>query len=271
MKIKLNTFYVVLLLGLLNSPFLASADTFEINSPTTQQSTITSPGFFPFSSISNDAFKKDFPEDMTLDVSFSNFLGGPCTIAPAADFAEIGSPFTVTGNSDFILDFSMASPNAGTFGLSFVPKGSPCTFNIQITTPSTSSSGSTSTSSGGTASTNEDLISNAIFLETLVKKSLSSGKLLDTEININDLESSLSILNELNTRFSSDNTSTSSLIQKKITCASEADNQVTAILKGLKDDKTTTSDDPLFHKSISKANKLLNKALRCKKTIQKKI
>ena len=262
MKTKLNLFCVILLAGLLSVPLLASAQTFDINSPVTQQATITSPGFFPFSSISNDAFKEGFAEDMTLDISFSNFLGGPCTIAPAADFAEIGSPFTVTGSSDFILDFSMASSNASTFGLSLVPKGSPCTFNLFITTPNiSSSSGSISTSSGGIVSTNEELISNAIFLETMVKNNLSLDS-TSFEDDINDIEMSLSLLNELSTSFSNNSTSEStSLIQKKITCAIEADNQVKTILQGLNGS----------HESTLKAKKLLRKALRCKKTIQKKL
>ncbi len=149
MKINQRVFYAILVLGLLYLPFCSlttSAQTFDINSPITQQFTITSPGFFPLSNIANDAFQEQFSQNMNLEATFTNFLGGPCTLAPAADFAEIGPPFTITGNSNFLLDFSMASPNVDIFGLSLVPKGSPCTFNLQLTTPkiqSSSSSGST--------------------------------------------------------------------------------------------------------------------------------
>lgn len=139
MKIKTNSYFIaVLLLGLLCFPLITRAQTVELNS--TQQFTVSGPGFFPFSSISNDNFQAQFPQNMNLEATFTNFLGGPCTIAPAADFAEIGSPFTVTGNSNFLLDFSMATNNVDFFGLSFVPKGSPCTFNLFITTPNPPSS-----------------------------------------------------------------------------------------------------------------------------------
>ena len=141
MKIKTNLYFITaLILGFLYFPLITSAQTFDINSPVTQQATITSPGFFPFSNTSNDAFQGQFSQNMNLEATFTNFLGGPCTLAPAADFAEIGPPFTITGNSNFLLDFSMASENVDIFGLSFVPKGSPCTFNLQLTTQNTSSS-----------------------------------------------------------------------------------------------------------------------------------
>lgn len=262
MRIKLNNFYTILLLGLLNLPLLVHAQTFDINSSFPQQTTISGPGFFPFSTISNDFFQEQFPQNMNLEATFTSFLGGPCTIAPAADFAEIGSPFTVTGNSNFILDFSMASQNVSTFGLSFVPKGSPCTFNLQIMTLSTSSSpGSISTSSGGTVSkTNEELITEAISLETTVKNNLSKND-QSFEGEISNLELSLNLLNELSIAFSNNTTlNLQTLLQKKITCASEADNQIKEILAS-----------PSSQENIAKAKKLLRKALRCKKAIQKKI
>ena len=154
MKIKTNLYFIAaLLLGFLYFPLIARAQTFDINSPFPQQTTISGPGFFPFSSISNNTFHNGFSQNMGLEATFTNFLGGPCTLAPAADFAEIGPPFTITGNSNFLLDFSMASQNAGSFGLSFVPKGSPCTFNLLITTLTTSSS-SGNTISGNTITPN---------------------------------------------------------------------------------------------------------------------
>ena len=255
---KTNLYFITaLLLGFLYFPLIATAETFDIDSVFPQQATISGPGFFPFSNTSNDFFQDNFPQNMELEATFTNFLGGPCTLAPAADFAEIGPPFTVTGSNSFILDFSMASPNAGTFGLSFVPKGSPCTFNLLIMTPSVaSSSGSTSTS-GGAIKTNEELISEAISLETLVKNNLSSDN-PSFEDEINNLETSLSLLNELSISFSNSTSTSTALIQKKIDCATEADNQIVTILE---DEKP----------SLDKAKKLLRKALRCKKNIKRKL
>ncbi len=118
------------------------AQTVEIGSK--QSLTVSSPGFFPFSSISNATFKQNLPGNPNLEVLFTNFLGSPCNIAPAADFGEIGSPLMVTGNGNFIIDFSMAGPNAGTFGLSLVPQNGTCIFDILVQKPSISSSSSSS-------------------------------------------------------------------------------------------------------------------------------
>jgi hypothetical protein len=257
MKINQKILYVILLSSLLFFSLRTNAQTFEINSTFPQQATISGPGFFPFSSISNDFFQEQFPQNMTLEANFTSFLGGPCTLAPAADFGEIGPTVSITGSGVFIVDFSMASSNADLFGLSFVPTGTPCTFNLFLTTPIvTSSSGSTSTS-GGAIKTNEELISEAISLETRVKNNLSStNPSFDDEIT--DLETSLSLLNELSTSFSNSTSTSTALIQKKIKCATEADNQIVTILENEEN-------------SLNKAKKLLRKALRCKKIIKKKI
>ena len=139
MKIKLNNFYVILLSGLLSFPLLASAETIDLNS--TQQITVSNPGFFPFTSASNNIFENEFSQNTNLQATFTNFLGGPCILAPAADFGEIGPPVTINGNGIFILNFNMANPETtNQFGLSFVPQGSPCTFNLFVAPPNTSSS-----------------------------------------------------------------------------------------------------------------------------------
>ena len=141
--LKLITTITIFSLTLTISAF---AQTIEIGSK--QTLTVSSPGFFPFSSITNDQFKQDFPGNPNLDVFFTNFLGSPCNIAPAADFGEIGPPITVTGNGQFIIDFSMAGPNAGAFGLSLVPENGTCFFDILVQKHITTSSTSSSSSSG---------------------------------------------------------------------------------------------------------------------------
>ncbi len=259
MAINQRILYVILLSSLLIFPLLASAQTFDIDSVFPQQATISNSGFFPFSNISNNAFQDQFPKNMSLEATFTNFLGGPCTIAPAANFAEIGPSFTVTGNSNFLLDFSMAS-QVDTFGLSFAPQGSPCTFNLLIMTPIVSSSSGSTSTSGGAVKTNEELISEAISLETTVNNNLSSNN-PSFEDEISDLAKSLDLLNELSANISDNSSSISTkVIQKKITCATNIDNQVSTILGSLQE-----GDSP------DKAKKLLKKALRCKKTIKRKI
>lgn len=121
--------------------------TLELN--TNQSLTIPGPGFFPFSTTANDQLMEIFPSNPNITLEFMNFLGGPCVVAPAADFGEIGPKITITGNSTQILDFSGAGPNAGAFGLSLVPQSSQCIFDLFITPPTMSSSSSTSSSSGG--------------------------------------------------------------------------------------------------------------------------
>ncbi len=170
MKINQRILYVVLLSSLLFFPLKTNAQTFEINSTFPQQVTISGPGFFPFSTISNDNFKKNFSQNMNLEATFTTFLGGPCTLAPAADFAEIGPTVSVSANGTFIVDFSMASSNASLFGLSFVPKGSPCTFNLLLTTPSTSSSSSGSITSGDLITPNGLSVFGTYLPDTLVSQ-----------------------------------------------------------------------------------------------------
>ncbi len=142
---------LILVIGLFALIFLTStqtkAQTFEFNS--NQTLTVSSPGFFPFSTTSNNQFKQDFPGNPNVDVIFNNFLGSPCEIAPAADFGEIGAPILISGNGQFVLDFSMAGPNAGTFGLSLVPQNGVCIFDLLVMPHAvTTTTSSTSSSSG---------------------------------------------------------------------------------------------------------------------------
>lgn len=120
----------------------SSGQTLELGA--NQTFTVSSPGFFPFSSISNEAFKEMLPTDPTVSLQFSNFLGSPCLVAPANDFSENGPQIRVDANGVFIIDFSGAGPNAGSFGLSLVPEGGACIFDLLTTLPpvtTTSSSG----------------------------------------------------------------------------------------------------------------------------------
>ena len=121
---------------------LSKAQTLDFN--TNQQLTISSPGFFPFSTTSNDIFKEVLPTNNSLTVQFSNFLGGPCAVAPAADFGEIGPQTVINGNGEFVLDFSNQPINPNLFGLSLVPQSGPCIFDLFIQPP-----GGTSSTSGG--------------------------------------------------------------------------------------------------------------------------
>lgn len=139
--LKLITAITVFSLTLTLSAF---AQTVEIGSK--QSLTVSSPGFFPFSSTSNDQFKQGFNDNSNLDVFFTNFLGSPCQIAPAADFGEIGSPILVTGNGQFILDFSMAGPTSSAFGVSLVPQNGTCIFDILVQEQTITSSSSSSSS-----------------------------------------------------------------------------------------------------------------------------
>lgn len=89
-----------------------------------------------------------FPTNPNLDIEFTNFTGGPCAIAPAADFAEIGPQIIVMGMGVQTLNFSGASQNVGNFGLSFVPQAGPCVFEIFIPKPQIVSTSSSSSSGG---------------------------------------------------------------------------------------------------------------------------
>ncbi len=128
------------------------AQTLELN--TKQSLTVSNPGFFPLSNISNEQFKMSFQTINMIEVEFSNFLGSPCNIAPAADFSGISSPIRVSGNGTITIDFS-SKPTGGTYGLSIVPQGGVCLFdilaklpNIPIISLSSSSSGAISTTGG---------------------------------------------------------------------------------------------------------------------------
>lgn len=100
-----------------------------------QNFTISAPGFFPFSTTANSQFKDVRPMNPNLTVQFSNFLGNLCAVAPAADFSEIGPQIVVRANGDITLDFSNAQPTANQFGLSLVPQGGSCIFDLFIPKP----------------------------------------------------------------------------------------------------------------------------------------
>lgn len=159
MKNKQSIFAAILSI-MLFIPLSSLGQTIETN--TTQQFTVTGPQFIPFSSISNDSFKNNFEENMILNVTISNFLGGPCNLAAAADFKEIGTPTTLTGGGIFPVDFSMSSDNASLFGLSFSPLNTPCTFDLLVTPPASTSSSSSS------GETSEGLTPNSITIYATV-------------------------------------------------------------------------------------------------------
>ncbi|OGI19507.1 MAG: hypothetical protein A3B68_04265 [Candidatus Melainabacteria bacterium RIFCSPHIGHO2_02_FULL_34_12] len=140
MKFKLNVFISLFVGLIILSSLPCKSQTLELN--TTQTFTVFSPAFFPFTPTANNEVQTSFDSNPNLTVMFSNFLGSPCAIAPAADFSEIGPQINITGNGTFVLDFSGAMENANTFGLSFVPQGGTCLFDIFITPPASSSTSS---------------------------------------------------------------------------------------------------------------------------------
>ena len=256
------------------SGVLASyGQTLETN--TKQNLIITSPGFYLFSSISNDDFKKNVKNDPNIDLTFSNFLGSPCGVSPGADFGNIGPEIVVRGNGTVTLDFSMAGPTAGSFGLTFSPQGGACIFDLFITppTPPVADTTTSSSSSGGTtqAASNTQLIQNAIDLETVAKVTdLALGTSgFSVQLAIDKIEMSLTNINELSDNLSTSMTGTAS-IEKNIHCITSKDTQTISILEEIKDE-TPTSNSMLFTSSISKAKNNLQKALKCKKTIQRTI
>ena len=264
-NMKKYLFFLGLILLATFSTLTSGAQTIELN--TKQTLTISAPGFFPFSTISNDQLKKLFPTSSQVGLQFSNFLGSPCKVAPAADFSEIGPQITVNANGEFTVNFSNRGPTAQNFGLSLIPQGGTCFFDIFVTPPQTntstssSSTSSSSSSSGGTeTASNAELIQNAIDLETNAKNIDLNPKSPNILNGIQKIETSLSSLDELKNNVSTSMASIKMLIEKNITCATDKDNQVKAILNGSIKDK-----------DILKAKKLLETALRCKKLILKKI
>ncbi len=173
-NIQICTLIALITLISIFSQIKAYAQNLDFN--TDQTLTVSGPGFFQFATTANSDFHMIFPTNPTLDVSISNYLGGPCLLAPAADFAEIGPQTTLNGNQQLILDFNMAGQNIDLFGLSFSPVSAPCTFNVFITPHELVSS--SSSSSSGSVST-----------ETLFPNSLT---VLGTYINNTDLLNQLS-------------------------------------------------------------------------------
>lgn len=157
MNKKLLIVKVLVLFILVFIQLSTSAQTLELNQ--TQNLVISNPGFYPFSSLANNDLKDVFPTNPTLTLQFSNFLGSPCQIAPASDFQEIGTLNAISGNDTLTLNFSGAPPNVNEFGLSIVPQGGTCIFDLFITPPViTTSSTSTSTSGGIITGGGDDLL-----------------------------------------------------------------------------------------------------------------
>lgn len=141
--------------------FLAATPAYSqsIQFDTKQNLVISSPGFFPFAGVSNNIFKDAFSTDPNLTVQFSNFLGSPCNIAPAADSSEVGPKIRVTGSGEFVIDFGEAPPNRNIFGLSFVPEtGGTCIFDIFVKSPLVT----TSSTSGGITGPGETFTPNGL-------------------------------------------------------------------------------------------------------------
>ena len=174
-KFNLHRLFSLLAAFFLVTVLCSYAQTIEINS--NQSLTITNPGFFPFSTIGNNELKNDFNQgNDIIMVQVSNFLGGPCAIAPAADFSEIGPQTIVSGNGPIDFDFSGASENSGTFGLSLVPKTGSCIFDLFITPPQVSTS-----SSSGNIITGNTIVPNSVtFLGGFLSQGLTDQLSNDT-------------------------------------------------------------------------------------------
>ena len=146
--LNLVVVFIFSLSVLISSSF---AQTLELNN--NQTFTIAGPTFIPFTPTANDQLKNLFPTNSNVSLTFTNFLGSPCQVAPARDFSEIGDKTNVTGNTTLSLDFSMAGQNANLFGLSFVPNGGTCIFDLLITPPSAASISSSGSTSGTLSNT----------------------------------------------------------------------------------------------------------------------
>jgi len=137
---------LILTIGFLNFS-KANAQSIEVGAK--QSLSISGPGFFPFTPSGNTALVMVFPSNSVVTVTISNFLGNPFTLAPAQNFAEIGEPVQIMGNTSFPIDFGQGGPDfSGTFGLSFLPQGS-VNFELTITPGVATSSTSSSSTTGG--------------------------------------------------------------------------------------------------------------------------
>lgn len=116
----------VVLVAVLGSARTAAAQPLVFDQ--TQQITVNGPGFYPFDTKTNAAFKADLAESRSVGVWITNFSGTKLRIAPAADDREIGKRKKVKGNTTLALAFKKAHD---LYGLSFVPSGT-VSFTIMI-------------------------------------------------------------------------------------------------------------------------------------------
>lgn len=165
-----KNYILIILIILFTSLFSTStrAQTLELNSK--QSLTVSGPGFFAFSTISNNQLKEVLPTNPNITLEFSNFLGSPCAVAPANDFSEIGPQIIVSANGTITVDFSMASQNVDLFGLSLVPNSGTCIFDLLITPQEISSSSSSGTTSIETLTPNSLTVIGKYLSESLITK-----------------------------------------------------------------------------------------------------
>ncbi len=96
---------------------------------------ISDSGFFPFSNDSNNKLKNLFLIDSILNLTISNFTGGACKIAPAADLAEVNFSTTVDMDGLFTINYINAKPkNVNNYGIAFVPVSRACNFDLLTNT-----------------------------------------------------------------------------------------------------------------------------------------
>lgn len=142
---KIFLVFILFFISIFSIP--AYAQTIEINAP--NDLAISTGGIFFFSTASNQKFKDVFPTNSLLNLGFTNFSGGPLTVAPAADFVVIGPSQDVRGNGNIILDYSMATQNVSNYGFSIIPTNGFSVFVVTPTLNASSSGGIISSSSGG--------------------------------------------------------------------------------------------------------------------------
>ena len=232
---------------------------------TKQNFIIGSLGFYPFSGLSNNELKESLPTSPNVTLEFSNFLGSACSVSASADSSTFGSPTRITGGGKITVDFTGTKPEANALGLFFTPDiGGTCIFDVLATPPPkiAASSSSTSSSGGQTSTTNSELIKNALDFETDAKNKdlVLNSSSFSAQPAINNIEKSLSSLNELSQNISSSTSSSTKKIEKNINCAITKDNKAKEIL---------VQTNKLSFKDIAKIKSFLQSAIKCKKDIQK--
>lgn len=209
---------------------------------------------------------------------------------------NLTSPFPLTNPMTMVtFDPSMGD----ILGLSFVPgAGFPGSATFMITTSFNCDNGTTSTSSTSTSSsssssssgqsvstssssgtlTNPQIISSAINLEKSAKVSidiknhLKNGTPLSVSMAIDDIKSSLTNLQDLQNKFQGDNDVMlgMSTIGTELTDAINAENEAIMTLEPLKNtDPDLTNGE--FTTGLTKAKRLISRALRIKELISKKL